>query len=275
MTDASFLPDDYVALQAEKRTNVISLTLFVVVMFAVFGAFMVTNKQWTQVKAAQKTINDQFQLAATKIEELNELEKQRDRMLNKAELAIALVERVPRSILMAELINRMPPRLSLLEFELKSTPIKPVTTPPAGTGNLRSSGPQAPRGSSGGSGGKTPTREQTMQERKIDPPMYRVSLSMIGLAPTDREVSQYIAELISHPLLKDVTMKYSVQTNVDEQQMQEFRVEMTLDPSGDVRGIDPLSIPRNLRDPMSDEMRFIAPGGMNTVEVSPNTRERR
>ena len=44
MTDASFLPDDYLAHQAEKRTNVISLTLFVVVMFAVFGAFLVTNR---------------------------------------------------------------------------------------------------------------------------------------------------------------------------------------------------------------------------------------
>lgn len=270
MTDASFLPDDYLAHQAEKRTNVISLTLFVVVMFAVFGAFLVTNRQWSQVKGAQASINQQFQDAAAKIEELNELEKQRERMLNKAEVAIALVERVPRSILLAEFINRMPPRLSLLEFELKSTPVKPAIKPvnTKATGSLK--GKTAPN-----QPGKGETREEAMEERKIDPPMYDVTIAMIGLAPTDREVSQYIAELVAHPLLKDVSLKYSVQSLVNEAQLQEFRVEMRLDPRADVRGIDPLQIPRNLRDPMSDEMKFLVPANpSNTNTAGANSSQR-
>ncbi len=274
MTDASFLPDDYLAHQAEKRTNVISLTLFVVVMFAVFGAFLVTNRQWSQVKAAQASINQQFQDAAAKIEELNELEKQRERMLNKAEVAIALVERVPRSIMLAEFINRMPPRLSLLEFELKSVPVKPPVKPvnEKATGNLK--GKTAPKQPTKGGA----TREEAMEERKVDPPMYDVTIAMVGLAPTDREVSQYIAELVAHPLLKDVSLKYSVQALVDEAQLQEFRVEMRLDPKADVRGIDPLQVPRHLRDPMSDEMRFLVPmggTGGNTANATSNDREGR
>lgn len=273
MTDASFLPDDYLAHQAEKRTNVISLTLFVVVMFAVFGAFLVTNRQWSQVKGAQASINQQFQDAAAKIEELNELEKQRERMLNKAEVAIALVERVPRSILLAEFINRMPPRLSLLEFELKSTPVKPPVKQvnQKATGSLK--GKTAPKQPAPGRKGET--REEAMEERKIDPPMYDVTIAMVGLAPTDREVSQYIAELVAHPLLKDVSLKYSVQSLVDEAQLQEFRVEMRLDPKADVRGIDPLQIPRNLRDPMSDEMKFLVPANpKNTNTADANTSQR-
>lgn len=248
--DSSFLPDDYLAQRAEKRTNVISLTLFVVVMGAVFGAFLMTNQQWEQVKAAQTSINSQYQEAAIKIEELNELEQQRNRMLNKAELAIALVERIPRSILLAELINRMPPKLSLIEFELKSTEIKPKARKPGRNekGSLKERAPER---------GKT--REEAMEERKVEAPRYRVELAMIGLAPTDREVSQYMADLINHELLRDVTLKYSVQTEFEDRKMQEFRMEMVLNPSSDVRSIDPLLMPRDLRDPMSDELRFVSP----------------
>ena len=75
-------------------------------MIAVIGAFFVTNRQATQVKQQQEDINSQYQQAGIQIQELTQLEQQRMEMLNKAELAAALVERVPRSILIAEMINR-------------------------------------------------------------------------------------------------------------------------------------------------------------------------
>src|SRR5262245_30437483 len=127
MANTSFLPDDYLAERQERRTNLICLTLFAVVMLAVFGAFLVTNRQWSQVAKARDVVNAEYQDAAVRIEKLKELEEQKEQMLGKAELAAALVERVPRSILLADMINRMPPQLSLLEFELKSERIKKLT----------------------------------------------------------------------------------------------------------------------------------------------------
>ena len=117
-TTTSFLPEDYLDQKAERRTNLISLSLFGIVMVSVFAAFLVTNRQWSQVKSARASINEQYEQAAAQIETLNELEQQKDQMLSKARLAAALVERVPRSILLAGLVNRMPNRLGLLEFEL-------------------------------------------------------------------------------------------------------------------------------------------------------------
>ncbi len=128
MHHASFLPEDYLAQKAERRTNLICLTLFVVVMIAVFGAFLVTNRQWTHVKRSQEAINARYREVAKQIEALTELETQREQMLEKAELAAALVERVPRSILLAELINRMPDRMALTKFELASEQIRTVRT---------------------------------------------------------------------------------------------------------------------------------------------------
>jgi Tfp pilus assembly protein PilN len=249
MSNASFLPDDYLDQRAERRTNVISLILFVIVMLGVFMAFLFTNQKWNAVKADQMAINTRYQQAAAQIQELVELEEQKGEMLQKAELAAALVERVPRSILLAELINRMPERLSLLEFELSSEKLKPVMERPDDPhkGRLR------------------PTRAKTKQDaekevKKVRPPRYKVSIALIGVAPTGQEVSRFLAELNAYALLQEVTLEYTEEKEVEGQVMQKFKINMSLDPTADVREIDPLIVPRSVDDPMTDQLRIKAPG---------------
>ena len=253
MSNTSFLPEDYLAQKAERRTNVICLTLFGVVMTVVFALFLFTNKQRSRILADQEEINLRYQKAAMQIEELTKLEEQKEQMLEKAELAAALVERVPRSILLAELINRMPPRLGLLSLEMDSTKLKGV----------------APRDDKKTTG--RPQRAKTKQEAdqevtKVEAPRYIVSLSMVGVAPTDLEVSRYMAELNAYDLLRDVRLEYSEETEVDERIMREFRIHMRLDPNADMRHVDPLIMSRN---PMTDQMQFTAPGAKAAVLVNP------
>jgi len=254
MNSASFLPEDYLEQKAERRTNVICLTLFAVVMVAVFGAFLVTNRQWTQVRAAQQSINGAYQEAAMQIEQLTELEQQREQMLHKAELAASLVERVPRSILLAELINRMPPRLSLIEFTLTSEKIvAPATDQPVVTGTGRLAGGKPQRGA---------TKEEAGEKaRRIEPTRYMVRVTMTGVAPTDLEVSRYMAELNGYSLLHNVALEYSEEHEIEGQKMRQFRIRFTLDPDADVREIQPLMKKRSIHNPMVDELRFApAPG---------------
>lgn len=244
MSMNSFLPEDYVARRMERRTNIISLTLFAIVMTGVLGAFLVTNRHWIDVQAEQRAINARYQDAALQIMELTELEKQRDEMLAKAELAAALVERVPRSILLAELINRMPPQLGLMEFEIRSErrqPPRPAASQKQGT---RLAGDR-----------RAPTREEVGEEvNKVEPPRYRVSVSMVGLAPTDIEVSSYMSELNSYRLLRDVSLLYSEQREFEGRTVREFKISMTLASEADVRKIEPLAMPRGIRNPMVDEI---------------------
>src|ERR1043165_4975506 len=127
---ASFLPQDYVARKAEMRANLICLSLFGVVMFCVVAAFFVTNRQWLQVRKSQATITAQYTQEAAKIEQLKLLEKEKGEMMDKAEITTALIERVPRSVLMSELITRMPDDITLLELSLISKRVKePVVAP--------------------------------------------------------------------------------------------------------------------------------------------------
>lgn len=251
MTATSFLPEDYLAHKAERRTNLISLTLFGIVMIAVVGAFFVTNRQARLIKQQQEAINVEYQQASMQIQELTQLEKQKQEMLNKADLAAALVERVPRSILLAELINRMPDRLGLVSFDLKSERIKPSGPPPAAKDKptARLAGPDR---------AKTKQEVVDTSVQKIDPPRYKVSISLLGVAPSDMEVSRYLKELNNYPLLREVSLEYSEQKDVDDRDMRQFKINMTLDPEADVRRIDPMSVPR-VKNPMKDDARFKPP----------------
>lgn len=260
MDNASFLPEDYIEQRAERRTNFISLILFGIVMIAVFAAFLVTNREWSQVRASQNAINQQYQLAASKIDELNELEKQKEQMLNKAELAAALVERVPRSNLLAELINRMPARLSLIEFELKSEKVRTkVNAKRSRRSSGRHSGPK-----------RAKTREEAAREgkqKKIEAPKHTVKISMTGIAPTDLEVSRYMAALSSYSLLQDVTLEYSEEREFDNRTMRRFKITMKLSPKADIRNTKSTGRPRDLRNPMSDEFEFGNSKNNNTVSA--------
>lgn len=263
MANASFLPEDYLAQRAERRTNLISLTLFGVVMTTVVGAFFVTNRQARQLKQLQESVNQQCLDAGTQIEELKQLQTQEEEMINRAELASALVERVPRSILLAELINRMPERLSLLEFDMKSEKIKP----PAAPAEKDAKGRMITQSQ----------RNQTKQEadkkiEKVDPPRYKVTITMTGVAPTDLEVSKYMTELNAYSLLKDVTLLYSEQKEIEGRVMRQFKINLALDGNADVRRVNPLSVPR-IKNPMKDDMQFNQTTIQNTAAAGTGAQE--
>ncbi len=266
MTTTSFLPEDYLDQRAERRTNMVSLTLFGVVMVSVFAAFLVTNRQWSKVRSAQASINRQYQDAASQIERLNELEQQKDQMLNKARLAAALVERVPRSILLAELVNRMPPNMGLLELELKSEKVKAKSTigaPSKGTGSLGK--------------GKAPKRAKTrndveeVKEVKIEAPRYQVTVNLVGVAPTDVEVSRYMAELNAHPLLQNVSLEYSEERKFEGDKMRQFEIRMSLNGDLDVRDVAPLIKRNSITNPMDNAAEFAPGTKSDTAAATPRS----
>lgn len=261
MSTSSFLPEDYIAKRAERRTNVICIALFAVVMASVFGAFLVTNRAWTHVKSEQAMINVRYQEAGQQIQELNELEAQRDEMLHRAELVAALVERVPRSIMLAELINRMPPQLGLIEFEVKSEQRQVRRAPNSPRSTQLSS---RHRGQTRETSEDTPTR--------VEPPLFHVQLAMTGVAPTDLEVSRYLAALNTYSLLDNVSLAYSEQKEFDGRRMRQFRINMELSSEADVRHIEPLAMKRGLRNPMMPDSVMHSPGATDSAAVNPDER---
>ena len=257
--NASFLPEDYLAKKAERRTNFICLVLFVVVMIGVFLAFMFTNQRYTEVKNRQALINTDYHEAAEEIKLFQELDEQKQEMVHKAELVAALVEPVPRSNILSEVVNRMPDRLSLVGFTLESEKLKPIL-PVRDSDNKKTGSLKGPE--------RAKTKEEAAEEnQRVLPPRYRTKMTLTGVAPTDQEVARYLAELNACPLLTDVILKYSEEKEFDGQILREFKFDMKLAPDADVLELNPLVKPRNLNDPTSDMLRFISPEQGSQVQA--------
>lgn len=248
---SSFLPEDYVEQCAERRMIAIGIVLFLIIMIAVVAAFFVTNRQWAELRSRQQEINTSYASAAERIEELTALESQKSQIDQKAAITAALIEPVPRSILLAELINYMPDEVSLESFELKSERIKdrkPVL-PAAGKGQVRSL-------SGSGKDGQKPTKAEQAAARQVTAPKFKVSISLVGLAPTDLQVSEYITNLNQTPMLSDIQLKYSQEMKMDDRLLREFRIEALLARGADVKTFEPLRESRINRNPMDSTLEI-------------------
>ena len=239
--DSTFLPEDYVERKAERRTNVLSVTLFVVVTMGVIAAFFVTNRQWNDVKHYQHAINIRYTQAAKNIEQLKLLEEQKNDLLHKAELTTALIEKVPRSILLSELINRMPKnRIVLLEFEMKSKRLdRPSVTRPtrkAASAKTRSLADKAAR--------QAVRAREKEEASTVRAPRFETALVIVGVAPRHRDIAHYVAALQDCELIDRVELIFTEATKIKEREMNKFRIEADLRTNADARRIIPLETPR-------------------------------
>jgi Tfp pilus assembly protein PilN len=233
----SFLPEDYLQKRAERRTNLLALSLFSVVTIGVIGAFLVTNRQWHDVKHYQEAINVRYAQAAKDIEQLKQLEEQKAQLLQKAELTTALIERVPRSVLLAELINRLPTDVTLLELEARSTRLAEPPPPQA-----PDKGRQPMKTDKSGRAVRAGAAETRPE---IAPPRFLTKLAIIGVTTTHNSVADYVSNLQTCALLSAVELKFSEKTIIENREMNRFRIEAELRPEADVRRISPLASPRN------------------------------
>jgi Tfp pilus assembly protein PilN len=257
-TNQSFLPEDYIVQAAERRTNLVSLVLFGVVMTAVFGAFLVTNQQWTQVRQEQVRVHGETELAADDIRKMQDLDEKRTLMVEKANVAMTLIEPVPRSVLLALLVNAMPERLSLLDFDLKSQEIK---IPKADKdkdkekADAKKPGASAPSAARGKSRTPEPKDAKSAAEApKQEPVKYLISITMVGIAPTDLDVSRYMNALSSVTVFKGVHLDTTEEKEVDGMLVRQFKISMRIEPDADLRDLGRV-VPLNA-DPMGETVRI-------------------
>lgn len=251
MTNApSFLPEDYVRDARERRSSLFALALFLIVMGAVFAAFLVTNRQWSDVRTAQSDVNDRTEQAAKEIAEMKRLEAMRGQMVEKAELARGLIEPVPRSVLLASLVNTMPENLSLLELELKSEEIKLAKALPS------KPDPKARRTSA------SARAKETEEATKPDPVRRRVLVQATGVAPDDLDVSRWMSQLSRMPFLSEIRLEVSEEKEIRGMQLRQFRISMRIEPEADIRGWEGLQALRGKPEDPIDRGAFRAEGGI-------------
>jgi Tfp pilus assembly protein PilN len=226
--ELSFLPEDYLERKAQRRTNAICATLFLIVMVAIGSAFSFTEGALRKVEGDHNAIEKEYTEAAKRIEQVTQMQEKQRTMAIQAELTSSLLEKVPRSFLLAEVTNSMPPGVSLLDLMLES---KKRQTP-TNTQGSKSTFEQK-RSESAASRKKSATAAQPQATT------YDVSMKITGIANTDVQVAQFISKLNGSSLLKDVNLVISDQfkNGSDGSEMRKFTIEMLVDPQADVASI--------------------------------------
>lgn len=263
----SFLPEDYLQKKAEKRQLIIGLGLFLVVAFAMVGAFFVTYRKWATVMSMQAEVNREWIEQEKKIEQLKVLEAQRDELKAKAETTTALLERVQRSTLLAEMINRMPDQLTLTDLQLKSRRMVVAVKAAPTTSGL--AGPQT--AASVGARATTPAALTTDTPKPKPPPaQFEFSLEVAGLASSDEEVADYVASLVQCPLLDRVEMISAGETTVQDVAMRKFKIEARIRSAADTRTIEALHVPRLSGRPDATAKRLKQTDPMDPTQSRPD-----
>ncbi|HZW08270.1 MAG TPA: PilN domain-containing protein [Phycisphaerales bacterium] len=227
---SGFLPKDYVQGRQETRFVAITVSLFLVVMLGVVTAFLVTNRRWASVRSQQQAIAAEYEAETAKLEQLKQLESQREEMLSKARITTALLENAPRSVLLAELVTTLPENATLLSVELESKRVKPA--PAVGAAQ------DAAKAKSRAGAKSKETAKEEPPKPVVLPPKFEFSLSIMGVAPTNNEVADYLTRLQESPLLERVELISIEQTKLEDLDLRRFHIEAQLPQNADAREVD-------------------------------------
>ena len=222
----SFLPEDYLENKAQRRANVICAVLFLVTMVSIGFAFTTSEHSLKEVEQKHAKVEQEFTEAAKRIQQVQQLQEKQRTMAHQAELTASLLEKVPRSLILAKITNALPQGCSLTDFVLMSTAHKSqqsAAARPTFTAKQSGSGSAAP-----------------VAEAKV----CDVLLKITGLAPTDTQVGELLRKLKTVPLFKDVNLVVSdwektdnVKDKDNQTQYRKFQIEMTLDPNADAQDL--------------------------------------
>ncbi|MEZ6241431.1 MAG: PilN domain-containing protein [Phycisphaerales bacterium] len=231
-SQSTFLPTDYVKGKTQTRANVLALMLFGAVLCGVVGAFFLNNNRLRGVLDREKQVDQQTKQAAENLQQLRALREQRESMIDSAELVTALIEQVPRSVLLAELVRGMPEGLVFTDVTLEGERVKPTrptavdTTPARKRATTQSLTSHVKVGKPG---------DDT--ETKVLPPRFKHRVVISGLATENNNVADYLAKLKASPLLSGVELVFINETTVDGVALRKFQITMSLRPDANVREV--------------------------------------
>jgi Tfp pilus assembly protein PilN len=229
--NGSFLPPEYVKNKSQVRANFFALLLFTLVMAGVIGAFVVNHQRWRKVHTEAEIISAQFAEEASKIEQLKALESQRAELLDRAEVVTALIDRVPRSVLMAEIVRELPDGIVLTLVGLEGQRARPPAPPadPKARGKAPATRSIASKGA--------PAAPAKAEPEKVAPPRFTHTVTIEGLSTQNETIADYLGILKASPLFSDVELALITGAVVEEVGYRRFKMTMTLREQANARQV--------------------------------------
>jgi len=211
MLNINFVPDDYVKSNESRRTNLMYLVLFAVVMTGLGGSFVTIKIRQRAIAAKEKFLSAKAAQAQEAIEQFEALQARRKVMLRTALTTAELIEPVPRSVLLASLTNNLPAGVSLLKLNV-------IQKEPRITNRVvaKSKYKQAQN------------KKAADQDKESPEKLLETYMDIEGLAPSDLQVAAYIKQLSGSTLLDNVALVESKEQKIDDTTFRQFKLTAML-----------------------------------------------
>lgn len=187
MLNVNFVPDDYIQSNESKRTNMIYIVLFSVVMVSMVAAFGTIKMRQRSLDQQEKIVDDQLSAKQAQISKVEELQAQRNDMCNTALTTMDLLEVVPKTVILASLTNNLPKGASLVNLEILQKQSKSASKSSKSKYDAKKK--------------ETAKVKPVSTEKTID-----TYISIDGIATSDLEVASYIENLSKSILLSQVSL---------------------------------------------------------------------
>jgi len=235
MSTINLLPKDYLQSRTRRRSTILCLLLFALVMGGVAAATFVSQRSGRYTLKVRNRVNASYARAAELIAQMQELQAKKLAMCRKAETTACLIERVPRSTLLGIVTNALPKGASLTKFSLNTKIVRPAETDASRAAKKKRKLP------------KKSTKFGAAKDAGPQAPPTVVEMEVTGLAHNDLQVARFMAELIRNPLLTSVDLVVSQEKVVDKVPVREFEVKLKLRPGVDA--LDALAPPEPAVEP--------------------------
>jgi Tfp pilus assembly protein PilN len=204
--------------------------VFVAILAAVGGAGWYTKQELRKAETEHDEVDRQFADAAKRIEQVRQMQDKQRKMAGQAELTASLLEKVPRSVLLAELTNAKPGGISFLDLMLDSK-VKSSPGMSAGGGGGAKTQFEMKRAAQDAAAGGGKAAAPPAPQAKL----YDVSVKVTGVADSDLLVAQFMAKLQKSKLVRDVNLIISEAFTFNDTKMRKFTIEMVVDPEAEVQ----------------------------------------
>jgi hypothetical protein len=224
MVNINFVPDDYAQSNESRRTNLIYLVLFAVVMTALGGSFVSIKIRQRACRISEELVNAKMTEIQEAINQFEDLQTKKREMMKTALTTAELLEPVPRSILLASLTNNLPLGVSLSEVELVQKQSKQST---AVVKTSKYQAAQAQKTASQSNGSQQAAQSQS-DEPENPEKLLETHINIGGIAPSDLQVASYIKQLSNSSLLDNVALIESKEYKLEDSTLRQFKLSAML-----------------------------------------------
>ena len=181
----------------------------------VAGAVLVTEQRRKNLDQRAQQVSNQVAQAEQSLKQLEAVESRRKQVIDKARTSAALIETIPQSLIIAMVTNKLPEGAALIDYQMKTRELQSqIILAKAQEKKIK---PLAKKKA----GAEEPPKP-------LGPPRIETTLELTGIAWSDMQVAEFVANLNRSPLLENVDLQYAKEHEQDGEQLRLFEVHAKL-----------------------------------------------